>query len=366
MIYSVSAGVFEGRVTGYGPMRLEDKKALEGTGWQQFSFVFDTKDVSEEMMARFEKLTTVSRGPDKVYISYAGLEPIGTLLGIGATSGEYAQMTPGGEDLDKLMMGGALGVYQYLSEQPMLQGFSEIQKVFTSGAKDGPTILYDLISAASKQMSQFVIGGSPVGVHSSFVAGVERIVDPTKSSTMPAEMSTKTGIIDPAVRGFYSAVQYYKSRNPLTSDSLPRALDPITGEVEMVGKGKLYEMFNPFKESSGKYNQAKAVLVAYGVPMYIPKKSVDGIQLSATQYNRWIELATQDGSLADQIAYLGESDAIQNLASRDLGAAQAIITKTITDAYSVAKERLKAEDPDLFDALREVDEFKKDFGKYKR
>lgn len=367
LIYSVSAGVFEGRVTGYGPMRMEDKKALEGTGWQQFSFVFDTKDVSEEMMAKFEKLTTVSRGPDKVYISYAGLEPVGTLLAIGATSGEYAQMKPGGEDLDKLMTGGTLALYTYLSEQPMLKGISDIQKVFTSGSTDGPTILYDFINAASKQVSQFAIGGSPVGVvHNSFVASVERIVDPTKSNTMPTEMSTKEGMIEPAVRGFYEAVRYYKSRNPLTSDSLPRALDPITGEVEMVGKGKLYEMFNPFKESSGKYNQAKAVLVAYGVPMYIPKKSVDGIQLSATQYNRWIELATQDGALAEQIAFLGESDAIQNLASRDLGAAQAIITKTITDAYSVAKERLKAEDPDLFDALREVDEFKKDFGKYKR
>jgi hypothetical protein len=366
MIYSVSAGVFEGRVTGYGPMRMEDKKALEGTGWQQFSFVFDTKDVSEEMMARFEKLTTVSRGPDKVYISYAGLEPIGTLLGIGATSGEYAQMTPGGEDLDKLMMGGALGVYQYLSEQPMLSGFNDIQKVFTSGAKDGPTILYDFINAASKQVSQFAIGGSPLGAHSSLIAGTERIVDPSKSSTMPAEMSTKTGIIDPAVRGFYSAVQYYKSRNPLTSDSLPRALDPITGEVEMVGKGKLYEMFNPFKESSGKYNQAKAVLVAYGVPMYIPKKSIDGIQLSATQYNRWIEMATQDGALADQIAYLGESESIQNLAGNDLGKAQAIISKVISDAYSNAKQMLIAEDPELFDAMRENDEFKRDYGKFKR
>jgi hypothetical protein len=367
MIYSVSAGVFEGRVTGYGPMRMEDKKALEGTGWQQFSFVFDAKDVSEEMMARFEKLTTVSRGPDKVYISYAGLEPIGTLLGIGATSGEYAQMTPGGEDLDKLMMGGALGVYQYLSEQPMLSGFNDIMKVFTSGAKDGPTILYDFINAASKQVSQFAVGGAPVvGVHSSFVAGVERIVDPTRSNTMPAEMSTKTGVIEPAVRGFYDAVRYYKSRNPLTSDSLPRALDPITGEIEMVGKGKLYEMFNPFKESSGKYNQAKAVLVAYGVPMYIPKKSIDGIQLSATQYNRWIELATQDGALADQIAYLGESDSIQNLASQDLGKAQAIISKVISDAYSNAKQMLIAEDPELFDAMRENDEFKRDFGKFKR
>jgi len=366
LIYSVSAGVFEGRITGYGPMRLEDKKALEGTGWQQFSFVFDTKDVSEEMMARFEKLTTVSRGPDKVYISYAGLEPIGTLLAIGATSGEYSQMTPGGEDLDKLMLGGALAVYQYLSEQPMLQGVSDIQKVFTSGAKDAPTRAYDLINAASKQMSQFLIGGSPAGVHSSFVAGVERIVDPSKSSTMPAEMSTKVGMIDPAVRGFYSAVQYYKSRNPLTSDSLPRALDPITGEVEMVGKGKLYEMFNPFKESSGKYNQAKAVLVAYGIPMYIPKKSIDGIQLSATQYNRWIELATQDGALADQIAYLGESPNIQNKAANDLAEAQAIIEKVISDAYSNAKKILIEEDSDLFDAMQEVKEFKRDQGKHKR
>ena len=366
MIYSVSAGVFEGRVTGYGPMRMEDKKALEGTGWQQFSFVFDTKDVSEEMMAKFEKLTTVSRGPDKVYISYAGLEPIGTLLGIGATSGEYAQMTPGGEDLDKLMMGGALGVYQYLSEQPMLQGFSEIQKVFTSGAKDGPTILYDFIYAASKQVSQFAIGGSPLGAHSSLIAGVERIVDPTKSNTMPETMSTKTGMIEPAVRAYYEGLRYFKSRNPLTSDSLPRTPDPITGELEMVGKGKLYELFNPFKESSGKYNQAKAVLVAYGVPMYIPKKSIDGIQLSATQYNRWIELATQDGALADQISYLGESDSMQNLAGNDLGKAQAIISKVISDAYSNAKQMLIAEDPELFDAMRENEEFKRDFGKYKR
>jgi hypothetical protein len=366
LIYSVSAGVFEGRLTGYGPMRMDDKKALEGTGWQQFSLVFNTKDVDPELLAKFEKLTTVSRGPDKVYISYAGLEPLGTLLAIGATSGEYAQMTPGGEDLDKLMLGGSLALYQYLSEQPMLQGISDMQKAITSDAKDAPTKAYDIIFAASKQVSQFAIGGSPLGVHASFVAGIERIVDPTKSNTMPPEMGTKTGMIEPAVRAYYEAVRRAKSRNPLTSDSLPRALDPITGEVEMVGKGKLYEMFNPFKESSGKYNQAKAVLVAYGLPMYIPNKSIDGIQLSATQYNRWIELATQDGALQDQIAYLGESESIQNLASQDLGKAQAIISKVISDAYSNAKQMLIAEDPDLFDAMRENDEFKRDYGKFKR
>lgn len=366
MIYSVSAGVFEGRVTGYGPMRTEDRKALEGTGWQPFSIVFDAKDVDEDLMARFEQLTTVSRGPDKIYVSYAGLEPIGTLLGVGATAGEYAQMTPGGEDLDKLMMGGALGMYQYLGDTPMLSGFSDIMKVFTSGAKDAPTMFYDLINKVSRQVSEFAIGGSPLGAHSSLVAAVERLVDPTRSSTMPSEASFKTGMIEPAVKGFYEAVNYYKSRNPLTSDSLPRQLDPITGEPEMVGKGNLYELFSPFKVSEGKYNQAKAVLVAYGVPMYIPKKSFDGIQLSAEQYNRWIELATKDGLLADRIAAIGESPAIQALAGNDLGKAQAIISKEISDAYEVAKQMLIAEDPDLFDMVKEADEFKRDYGKYKR
>jgi len=140
----------------------------------------------------------------------------------------------------------------------------------------------------------------------------------------------------------------------------------ITGEPEMVGKGNLYELFSPFKVSEGKFNQAKAVLVAYGVPMYIPKKSFDGIQLSATQYNRWIELATQDGMLAERIATLGESDALQSLAANNLEAAQAIISKEISDSYSRAKQMLIAEDPDLFDMVREADEFKRDYGKYKR
>lgn len=366
MIYSVSSGVFEGRVTGYGPMRMEDRKALEGTGWQPFSLVFDAKDVDPDLLARFEKLTTVSRGPDKIYVSYAGLEPIATLLGTGATAGEYAQMTPGGEDLDKLMMGGALGIYQYLGDTPMLQGFSDIMKVFTSGAKDAPTMFYDLINKVSRQVSEFAIGGSPLGAHSSLVAAVERLIDPARSSTMREEATFKTGLIEPAVAGFYEAVGYYKSRNPLTSDSLPRQLDPLTGEPEMVGKGNLYELFSPFKVSEGKFNQAKAVLVAYGVPMYIPKKSFDGIQLSATQYNRWIELATQDGMLAERIAQMGESEAIQSMASRNLEMAQALISKEISDAYSDAKQKLIAEDPDLFDMVKEANEFKRDYGKYKR
>jgi hypothetical protein len=366
LIYSVGAGVFEGTLTGYGPYRIEDKKGLEGLGWQQFSFKFKKENVSPELLEKFQKLSLVSVGPEFVYISYAGLDPVAMLLAIGATAGEYAQMTPGGDQMDKLMMGGTLAIYGYLSESPMLKGFNDLAKVFQSGSNDGPTMLYDFMVAATKQAVSFGIGGSPLGVHQSFVAGIERVMDPSKSNIKPPKMSMKEGPLSAAERGYFEAVQNFRSRNPLTSDSLLRSLDPITGEVETQGEGKLYEMFNPFKLSSGKYNQAKGVLHAYGIPMYIPPNSINGIQLSDKQYNRWIELATQDGKLAEQISYLGESDSIQNLASDNLGKAQDIIQKTISDAYSTAKKILINEDPELFDAMREVEEYKRDYGKYKR
>jgi hypothetical protein len=171
---------------------------------------------------------------------------------------------------------------------------------------------------------------------------------------------------EPAARGFWEAVNYYKSRNPLTSDSLPRGLDPITGEVQKAGKGNLYEAVSPFKTSDGKFSPAHATLVEYGVPAYQPKRSIDGVELSASQYNRWIELSTGDGRLADAITAYGKSPDIQSQANRDLASVQAMIAQEISNAYEMGKKMLVQEDPDLRDALEDVAEAKREYGKYKR
>jgi len=366
MIYAAGASALDGGLTGYGPMRNEDKKALEGTGWQQFSKVFNKSDISPDQIAEFQKITSVSIGPDKVYVSYAGLEPIASMMAIAATAAEYAQMGGDGSQMEKLMMGGALGIYEYMSEQPMLQGFSDMSKVFTSGSKDAAGVFYDLMQKSSKQVGMFVIGGSPIGAHSSMVGAVERIMDPTSVNTMPPGMGTRNSITEGAMRGFWEAVNYYKGRNPLTSDQLPRALDTITGETRKIGQGNLGEMFNPFKTSDGKMSLAHATLVEYGVPQHIPDKKMDGVALSATQYNRWIELATADGALEQAIIRIGKSKEMQRMAGFDLGAAQDVITSEISAAYSRGKQQLLLEDPDLADAIRNVKEAQRDEGKFKR
>jgi hypothetical protein len=374
IIYGAGSYALDGRVTGYGPMRGEDKAALEGTGWQQFSFVFNRSDVSPELLAQYKEITQVKETPDKVYISYAGIEPFSSMMSIAATAGEYAMVDGSEMDMEKLMMGGALGLYQYTSEQPMLQGYGELMKMFSSKAKDAPSMLYNVMAQVSKQTTSYVIGGSPAGAYSSFIASIERIVKPEKSLVMEAVSPDDVGIISGAQKGFWEAFAQAKARNPLTSDTLPVQLDPITGDEKRIGKGNWSEMWDPFKSSDGKYSPAHAVLVEYGVPMpKIPKK-IDGVELTDKQYNQWIEIATTKFKLEDNLIKMASSDGFKRLASRDLAAAQTLLGKVISDAYTGTPEQMGAkyllladpENRDLYDAIQGVKEMQREEGKYKR
>lgn len=372
MIYGAGTYALEGKLTGYGPMRAEDKAALEGTGWQQFSFVFNKEDVDDETLAKYKSITQVKEGSGKVYVSYAGIEPFSTLLSISATAGEYAMLDGGETEMEKIMTGGSLGLYQYTAEQPMLQGFGEIMKVFGSKSKDAPTFLYNVMAQVSKQTSTFVIGGSPAGAYSSFSGAVERIMRPEKSLVMEAVDPNDIGVISGAQKGFWEAMSTYCSRNPMCSDKLLPRLDPITGEAKRVGKGNWAEMFDPFKTSEGKYSPAHAALVEFGVPMpKIPKK-MDGVELTDEQYNEWIEIATEKFKVEDQIVKLSERSEFKRLADKDLGAAQTLLSKVISDAYfgdennPGAKYVLLRNNRELYDAIQDVKMMQREEGKYKR
>lgn len=368
LVLATGAFALDGKLTGYGPMRTEDKKLMEATGWQPYSVVFSKKDVSPTLLAEFKKLSTVTEGPDKYYVSYARLEPISTLLAVGATAGEYAQMTPGDSDMDQLFLGGALGLYQYLSDQPMLAGFSQMTEALTSDAKTAPEMFADILRASAKQVGGVVIGGAPVlgQASSSFAAAIERYMDPEKSLTMAPEMGRRDDWVNAPMRGFWEAMQQAKNRNPLTSDKLRRDLDPITGEVRKVGNGNLYEMFDPFKRSDGKFSPAHVVLQEYGVPLYRPEKTIEGVMLSDSQYYRLIEIATKETRLAENIVALGKSKDLRRQAAFDLEKAQSVIQTQISETYSFAKKRLLEEDAELRNAVQNVLDAKKIEGKFKR
>jgi hypothetical protein len=374
IVFGAGSYALDGRITGYGPMRSEDKAALEGTGWQQFSFVFNKSDVSPELLAQYKEITQIKETPDKVYISYAGIEPFSSMLSIAATTGEFSMVRGSHTVMDKMMMGATLGLYSYTAEQPMLQGFGEIMKIFSTKSKDGATALYNIMAQVTKQSTSYIVGGSPAGAYSSFIGGIERLVRPEKSLVLEAVSPDDIGMINGAEKGFWQALGQYCSRNPLCSDTLPVQKDPITGFEKRIGKGNWAEMFDPFKTSEGKYSPAHAVLVEFGVPMPDVPKKIDGVELTDKQYNQWIEIATQTFNLEDNIVKLGSSKEFRAYASQDLAGAQSLITKLISDAYNGtptnqgAKYILLAdpENMDLADAIEGVKEKQREYGKYNK
>ena len=394
---------FQGKMTGAGPFRDDDKKAMEGTGWQPFSFVFDKKDVSPELLAKYQKMTKVSVGPDKVYVSYARMEPLSLLLSMGATTGEYA-MGANENDysaiVERAMMGLGVSMYEYMGDQPMLKGLSELSKIFQSQKQDGPGLLYDLMTKLGGSAAEFVVQGNPIGgPYSSLLANTTRVLNPEKPGLGPQEMFARDDIGAGVWNTWLTEVNRLASRNPFFNGRLEAQLDSLTGEKMTNGNGSMYELWSPWKTKDGKMPNGYEVLVKYQVPLYEPPKMIDGVILSQAQRNRWIKLATSSDlgatdpktnrqeTLAQTLqriaaqksqpgSKLSDFDKMWEFPRR--GAGRSIVQNTlqgiISQRYSDAKKVLIYGDPsrgikgdiDLQDAIEAVAQERDIEGKHKR
>jgi len=360
-------------ITGAGPIKYKDLDTLKATGWQPFSWIFERKNISPEMLKQFQDITKVSIGPDKVYVSYESLGPLASLIGMSASAAEYSMTNPDNEGLMALAANGSVGLYSYMKDLDMLQGLSDIHDAFAGKPGEVESKLYQVLKNVSKKGTEFAIGGSPAGAYSSLSASWERYSNPDKSNTMSDTMITKAKIASSTIAeniwdegsaihdGFFEALGKYRSRNPLTSDDLPPALDPLTGNIQTAGKGVLREIWNPMTKSTGKFAEGYATLIEYNIPRYVPPKNKDGVTLSAGQYNRWIELATDGGNLEERVVKLG--DMYKKVKGIDTESAQAAIKKEMSDAYGQAWLQLKQEDSELDNATSEYLENRKQQGR---
>ena len=96
----------EGLLTGRGPERKADREAMMRDGWLPYS---------------------VKVGDQ--YYSYAGMEPVSALMAIAADYAEYAKHEPDASKVEEVFLGATYGLYEYLKEQPYLQGIAEVAKL---------------------------------------------------------------------------------------------------------------------------------------------------------------------------------------------------------------------------------------------
>lgn len=320
----------EGKITGRGPSRKADRDALMRDGWQPYSLKIGDK-----------------------YYSYNGMEPVSALLAVAADYAEYAQHETDASKIEEVFLGGTYGLYEYLKEQPYLQGVAEVAKLLGTtqqGAVDGQKVVDGLV----KQFGGFVIGGSPAGVYSSFLAGIERLSDPTNKDTRASPE------LPMGVRGFVEAFNKYKSRIPYFNADLPDTLN-LWGDATKSGTGAAYEMVLPTRVTPQQFSEVDDLLVRMGSPIGMPERKVDGVEVNAFQYNRLLTIYGKELPSKQEILNIMQTPGFDLLSLDDQ---QKTVQRVHSKFMDAAKQQLKMEDPALQAKIEEIAELRKANGLY--
>jgi len=260
-------------IIGNGPSDKEARSAMLRQGFQPYSINIRQEDGTYKS------------------ITYSRFDPISGVLAMAADFAYYAQYETNQQTIDELAMAASVGLAEYLVDMPLLQGLSEIQ-----GAMMQPTgaekfdALFGLLGQKGTEAVLSVVPGT-----GSFTAGIARVEDPTARSTMlPAEglFGEDPTTLPAFARGFYTALQKAKSRNPLFNQDLPPRLNEW-GEPIKVGKGVWWEFISPIRIQDAKYDRLDKEMMDLGDGIPRTPQKIDGVLLNNEQYNQWITMTNQ-------------------------------------------------------------------------
>ena len=325
ILATFGAAASEGVITGRGPARKADREAAMRDGWMPYSI-----KVGDQ------------------WVSYQGMEPISALLAIAADYAEYARHEPDAGKVEQVFLGATYGLYEYLKEQPYLQGVADVARLIGTnqqGDIDGKKIVDGLV----KQFGGFVIGGSPAGAYSSLLAGIERLSDPTNRDTR-ASPDLPMG-----VRGFVEAFNRYKSRLPYFNQDLPEQLN-LWGDPVLSGQGKPYEMVLPTRVSPVQFSEVDDALVRLGSPVGMPERKIDGVELDAAQYNRLLTIYGKELPSKQEILNVMRTPGFDLL---NLDDQQKTVQRVHSRFIDIARKTLISEDPALQAKIGEMSEARK-------
>jgi len=268
------------KITGAGPQDKGVRDAWERLGLQPYSFAIRQEN-----------------GSWKSY-QYGRLAPIAGVLAMAADYAEYAQYSmDDGVDLDELMLGAGISLWEQMSQTPMLQGLFEIQELIGGEFENNEERLERAIELLAKQAGSAVLSSAPgpvalgglgVAGGGSALATVERVMNPFASNVkVSTEQWAGKHRLDPLYKGWYEALNRHKSRNPLYSSDVPQKLN-LWGETMKQCEDGLWCFISPVRTRDSKFNLIDAEMVSLGFGLRMPRLTQRGVKLSSEQYNEMI------------------------------------------------------------------------------
>jgi hypothetical protein len=260
-------------ITGAGPEDPAAQQNLQAMGIMPYTINFKNEDGSW------------------TGYSYNQLGPHAGLLAIAADLAYFAQHEDDPDVLSDLAFAASAGIALFMAELPMVEGLSDIAKSFGPEQKG----MREKFGKAFQTASEKIVsaGLNVVPTVSSASAAMERWIMPDGSSTMmpraglAGEDPTR---LNPALRGFYEALQKAKARNPFFSKDVPPKLNRWA-EVVPQGSGSGWDMVTPWRTYESRHSQVGKELERLQAGVKMPEKKKGGVIFNAEQYNFLLKTA---------------------------------------------------------------------------
>ena len=310
MVMALSADLAStGVITGGGPTDSRIRSAMRRTGWAPYSVkVGDT------------------------YYSYSRTDPVGMTLGIAADLSEILGQLDAA-DAEKAAAASIMAVSQNIVSKTYMSGIADIMEVF---------------AAVSPEL------GASVG---------ERYVQRLAGSLIPAGVAQVARVEDPTLRQVESIVEQFRSRIPGYSKDLPPRLNMWGAPIRLNG-GLGPDIVSPIWQSPVLDSPADEEIVRNQIPLAMPTKSIQGVELGPWEYNRYVELAGNE--LKDPATGLGARETLEAIIKGDHSLSaqyerasdgpeggKAIIVRSVVQSFrAAARDQVIQEFPDLRDTIR--------------
>jgi hypothetical protein len=227
-----------GLITGEGPVNYKERQMLELSGWKPNSIKIGDK-----------------------YISLERADPIAAILLMSANVTEIFGQVDEASRAD-LAIASSVAVANTLTSRIYFNSLMEFFDAYQDASKD-PENKQNAVNRWLKKMASTAI---PAGV-----AGVARVTDPT-------------------VRLAFTLTEKMKSRLPGYSKDLPPRRN-IFGDPIVLEGGLGPDIMSPFYMSTKKQNPIFDQIVENRVDIGMPSKTINGIDLSAVEYDRFVQLS---------------------------------------------------------------------------
>lgn len=273
----------KGGLTGTGPTDPNMRKQLEALGWQKWSFVSPKEGIENPRWMQVGHMYILH--PDDVdYVSYHKLEPASMVLAIAVDMTErFRWPTATQEEIEDIVMSGLDTVFDYMKDQTFMRGFANIAGVISKRTGS------ERNTAVSRLVQDLI--GSQVPF-SSLLASIERVMDPTMDSIIP-DRNEPIGL-----RDLYAGLKRLDGRLPFTETDGPLLRDRFANPRIQKGAFIRDILLPPFMADilgeDIKKIEADPVLVevvAAGVPLTMPPRKIDGVPLTAEEWDAFIKFA---------------------------------------------------------------------------